>query len=110
MCGFPRVQNTNVSPVENENLTAYLNRLQLFTSDTRNTYWISHTTKHFCHTGPHPCYICPILEGLENALDNYRDFIQIIGKKHQLVFKNGHWTLYQFKDVRKKVHLIHKTS
>ncbi len=97
MCGFPRVQNTNVSPVENENLTSYLNRLQLFTSDTRNTYWISHTTKHFCHTGPHPCYICPILEGLENSLDNYRDFIQIIGKKHQLVYKKGHWTLWAFK-------------
>ncbi len=107
MCGFPRVQNTNVSPVESENFQAYTNRLQLLVSDTRNTYWISHTTKHFCHYGPHPCYICPIMEGLENALDNYRDIIQIIGKKHHLIFKKGHWTLYHNKDLRKKVKLNH---
>jgi len=93
MCGFPRVQNSNVSPVESENFEAYINRLQLLVSDTRNTYWISHTTKHFCHYGPHPCYICPIMEGLENAVDNYRDILQIIGKKHQLIFKKGHWML-----------------
>ncbi len=105
MCGFPRVQNANVSPVEGENFEAYTNRLQRLVSDTRNTYWVSHTTKHFCHTGPHPCYICPIMEGLENALDNNRDFLQIIGKKHQLVFKKGHWLLYQYKDLRKKVKL-----
>ncbi len=105
MTGFPRVQNTNVSPVENENLTAYLNRLQLFLSDTRNTYWISHTTKHFCHTGPHPCYICPILEAAENALDNYRDFNKIVGKKHQIVFKKGHWQLWAFKATRKHTKL-----
>ncbi len=105
MCGFPRVQNTNVSPVDSENFEAYINRLQSLVSDTRNTYWISHTTKHFCHYGPHPCYICPIMEGLENALDNYRDFIQIIGKKNELRFKKGHWSLYQIKDTRKKVKL-----
>ncbi len=104
--GFPRVQNTNVSPVESENFEAYINRLQLLVSDTRNTYWISHTTKHFCHYGPHPCYICPIMEGLENALDNYRDFIKIIGKTHELRFKKGHWLLFSIKDTRKKVKLL----
>jgi len=105
MCGFPRVQNSNVSPVESENLEAYINRLQLLVSDTRNTYWISHTTKHFCHYGPHPCYICPIMEGLENALDNYRDFIKIIGKKHHIIFKKGHWLLYGNKPIRKPLRL-----
>ncbi len=105
MCGFPRVQNVNVSPVESENFEAYVNRLQRLVSDTRNTYWISHTTKHFCHYGPHPCYICPIMEGLENALDNYRDFLHIIGPKHQLIFKKTRWQLYAIKDTRKKVKL-----
>ena len=105
MVGFPRVQNTNVFPVESEDFEPYVNRLQLLVSDTRNTYWISHTTKHFCHYGPHPCYICPIMEGLENALDNYRDILQIIGKKHHLIFKKGHWVLYFNKDTRKKVKL-----
>ncbi len=103
--GFPRVQNVNVSPVEDENFEAHINRLQRLLSDTRNTYWISHTTKHFCHYGPHPCYICPIMEAAENALDNYRDFIQIIGKKHHLVFKKGHWTLYAHPRTKKLVKL-----
>ncbi len=98
--GFPRVQNVNVSPVESENFEAYVNRLQRLVSDTRNTYWISHTTKHFCHYGPHPCYICPIMEGLENALDNYRDIIQIIGKKHSLIFHKGHWQLWTTEKAR----------
>ncbi len=106
MVGFPRVQNTSVSPVESENFEAYINRLQLLVSDTRNTYWISHTTKHFSHYGPHPCYICPIMEGLENALDNYRDIIKIIGKKHYLIFKRGHWTLYAFKDKLKRMKTV----
>ncbi len=90
--GFPRIQNTNVSPVEGEFLDSYSQRVQLLVHDTRNTYWISHTTKHFCHYGPHPCYICPILEGLENALDNYRDMIKICGK-NKCFFKKGHWHL-----------------
>ncbi len=101
MVGFPRVQNSNVSPVEGETLEAHINRLQLLLSDTRNTYWISHTTKYFCHYGPHPCYICPILEAAENALDNYRDFNKIIGKKHHILFKGGHWTLYAYKRTHK---------
>ncbi len=105
MVGFPRVQNANVSPVESENFEAYVNRLQRLVSDTRNTYWISHTTKHFCHYGPHPCYICPIMEGLENALDNYRDIIQILGPKTYLIFKKGHWHLWQHKNIRKKLKL-----
>ncbi len=105
MCGFPRVQNTNVSPYEDENFSSYINRLQSLVSETRNTYWISHTTKHFCHTGPHPCYICPIMEGLENAIDNYRDFTEIIGKKHKLIYKHGHWSLYAYKAKRSSLKL-----
>ncbi len=86
----PKSYNTNVTPVEGEFLDSHVQRVQLLISDTRNSYWVSHCTKHFCHYGPNPCYICPIMECAENAMDNYRDFIKIAGK-HQIIFKKGHW-------------------
>lgn len=77
---------TQVAPEHGDTLLGHATRLKKLSRETRNLYQQSHETKHFCHYGPFPCYICPIWDGLDWTTSDIIEIIQIITKKYKKEF------------------------
>ncbi len=90
---------TAIEPNHGDTSYSYAFRLKKMARDTRNLYWMSHETKHFCHYGPFPCYLCPILEGLEHLADDLIEQHNLLIKlKKEMVWHNpknafGKWQI-----------------
>jgi len=112
MCGVTRNKRVNlvsyrkkidtqVAPEHGETLLGHANRLAKLSRETRNLYLTSHETKHFCHYGPFPCYICPIWDGFDITTSDIIEIIQTISKvtKKEFVWQIsskrplGYWKL-----------------
>ncbi len=72
---------TQVAPMDGDTLLGHAQRLSKLSRETRNLYQTSHETKHFCHYGPFPCYICPIWDGLDWTTSDIIEVVQIIKLK-----------------------------
>ncbi len=71
---------TQIAPQHGDSLLGHATRLAKLSRETRNVYLISHETKHFCHYGPFPCYICPIWDALDITTSDIIEIIQTITK------------------------------
>jgi len=53
----------DVIPIKDDSLLNYGTRCQQMELKTTMECFESHRTKHYCHYGANPCYICPLWTG-----------------------------------------------
>jgi len=87
-------------PIHGDSLFAYASRCKKLMSETRALYEEQHKTKHFCHYGPFPCYICPTWTALDSTSDSIIELAVYLRKKLKKEFwwnqppkKIGKWQL-----------------
>ncbi len=97
---YRRKTLTQIQAVDGETAITHSMRLLQIVREYRNLYQNLHETKHFCHYGPHPCFLCPIIDGLEHlAMDTLEreKNLQELGKEslYKACRKNsiGKWTI-----------------
>ncbi len=64
-----KIQNVIV-PNNGDTWLSIAQQAKKMVRDYRNLYEMSHETKHFCHYGPFPCYLCPMVDALEMLADD----------------------------------------
>lgn len=89
-----------ILPSRGEQAQGFYERSNRTLRDTRNMYFEQHQRVHFCHYGPHPCYVCRVWDIADFANDSLYEIYQLLQKKGlKLVWEKdspesiGHWQL-----------------
>ncbi len=87
---FRRKTLTQIQVVDGETDTTHATRLLQIVREYRNLYQNLHETKHFCHYGPHPCFMCPMIDSLEHlAMDTIERAKILADQQKEWLYKAG---------------------
>ncbi len=97
---YNKSESARTEPIHGDTLLAYSTRCKRLMSETRALYEESHKTKHWCHYGSFPCYICPTWTALDSTSDSGIECAIYLRKKLKKEFwwnqppnKIGKWVL-----------------
>ncbi len=89
-----RKRTFNVVATNGDGLEAYANRNIDLEQTTTMEFFESHRTKHFCHYGPFPCYICPLWTGYRNVSEDLLEISKLLKRQRIYMTYNGKkWVL-----------------
>ncbi len=101
---YNKTQSWASEPVHGDSLLAYATRCKKLMSETRALYEEQHKRVHFCHYGPHLCYICPTWTALDSTSDSCIELAIYLRRKIKQEFwwnqptnKIGKWQLRPIK-------------
>ncbi len=85
----------NVTPTIGDRLEAYATRNIEMEQTTTMEFFESHRSKHFCHYGPFPCYICPLWNGYRTVSEDLLEISKLLKKHHIFIEYDGKKWLYK---------------
>ncbi len=92
-----RKRTFNVTAANGDGLEAFANRNIELDQVTTMEFLESHRTKHFCHYGPFPCYICPLWNGYRTVSETLLELSQLMKRKRLKATYNGKkWALTKY--------------